>query len=65
MINVPTKFEWTDYPMPASVALQLFSNSRKRRCSAFAAALYRPCFVTARRMRSIPSAVFGPVLRPP
>ncbi len=24
-----------------------------------------PCFVTARRMRSIPSAVFGPALRPP
>jgi hypothetical protein len=34
-------------------------------CSILAAAEYRPCFVTARRIRSIPSAVFGPVLRPP
>jgi hypothetical protein len=33
--------------------------------SALAAAEYRPCFVTARRMRSMPSAVLGPVLSPP
>jgi hypothetical protein len=26
---------------------------------------YRPCFVTARRIRSIPSAVRGPVESPP
>jgi len=26
---------------------------------------YRPCFVTARRIRSIPSGVLGPVLNPP
>jgi hypothetical protein len=26
---------------------------------------YHPCFVLARRIRSIPSAVFGPVLSPP
>lgn len=27
--------------------------------------VYRPCLSRARRIRSIPSAVFGPVLRPP
>jgi hypothetical protein len=33
--------------------------------SALARFEYRPCFVFACRMRSIPSAVFGPVLSPP
>src|SRR5438128_1462100 len=33
--------------------------------SAIADAEYSPCFVVARRIRSIPSAVLGPVLRPP
>jgi hypothetical protein len=43
------------------------SRSRARYCcrSSFAAAEYWPCFVTARRMRAIPLAVFGPVLSPP
>ena len=33
--------------------------------SAIACFEYRPCFVTACRMRSMPSSVFGPVLKPP
>jgi hypothetical protein len=33
--------------------------------SALAAFEWRPCFVTACRMRSNPAAVFGPVLNPP
>ncbi len=33
--------------------------------SALARFEYRPCFVFACRMRSIPCAVFGPVLSPP
>lgn len=43
------------------------SRSRARYCcrSSLAAAEYWPCFVTARRMRAIPLAVFGPVLSPP
>ena len=39
--------------------------SRARRRSARAAREYRPCFQRAPRLRSSPSAVRGPVLRPP
>jgi hypothetical protein len=44
-----------------------FCRNRLRYCSRSALACfeYRPCFVTAHRMRSIPSGVFTPVLRPP
>jgi hypothetical protein len=43
------------------------SRNNARYCcrSTLAAAEYRPCVVTARRIRAIPSAVFGPVLSPP
>jgi hypothetical protein len=33
--------------------------------SALTCFVYRPCFNCARRIRSIPSAIFGPVLSPP
>jgi hypothetical protein len=39
--------------------------SENRLRSAIALAEYSPCFVFARRIRSIPSAVLGPVLNPP
>jgi hypothetical protein len=39
----------------------------QHRCSlsAIAPFEYRPCFVIVRRMRSMPAAVFAPVLSPP
>jgi hypothetical protein len=49
----------------ASVSRHFLMSSRMQSLSARAAAEYRPCFVTARRMRSVPSAVFAPVLNPP
>jgi len=41
-----------------------FNTVRKYSRSAFAAREYRPCFVKAIRLRSIPAAVFGPALNP-
>jgi hypothetical protein len=51
--------------MRLSIARASRTRVRTLRRSSLACFEYRPCLVTACRMRSIPAAVFGPVLRPP
>ena len=53
------------WPTLESIAADIRLAVRQLRRSSLADFEYRPCFVTARRMRSIPSAVLAPVLNPP